>query len=435
MNYYETLGIQQKADPSEIKRAYYAAVKKHSPDKDPEKFKEIRAAYEILSKPARREDYDKLFQYDVTDQVRQELLTTRDLLANHRYKEIVLRLTENKKPRYDNSELNLMLAKAYLGMGKSGTADALAKKILENEPDNADAIILLTSACNSKGHYKKADEYFMQWLDRNPNSPTIWNEYLEHVSRNFPLHLPSEVSRAFDINKANLQECYHLFLIGCGKAIKEDQQDRAIEFLEEFVKCFKDDKELNKIKYETALHVFVDLVNARFLRPLIADALPVLQHNKNIQEARDEELSLLGAYAEWVAMSKDERVHEVFHDFTELLIDFDGSESCKNERGSMELYIIDNLDNLRPSVLAIKKDYPKLYNLDPKFFGDVLDIRKTDAILNRGARTYRQMAKSGAFDDLEDFPVEKPYVRETPKVGRNDPCPCGSGKKFKRCCG
>lgn len=26
------------------------------------------------------------------------------------------------------------------------------------------------------------------------------------------------------------------------------------------------------------------------------------------------------------------------------------------------------------------------------------------------------------------------YSRETPKVGRNDPCPCGSGKKFKKCC-
>lgn len=26
------------------------------------------------------------------------------------------------------------------------------------------------------------------------------------------------------------------------------------------------------------------------------------------------------------------------------------------------------------------------------------------------------------------------YVRETVKVGRNDPCPCGSGKKYKRCC-
>jgi SEC-C motif domain protein len=29
----------------------------------------------------------------------------------------------------------------------------------------------------------------------------------------------------------------------------------------------------------------------------------------------------------------------------------------------------------------------------------------------------------------------KPVARETPKVGRNDPCPCGSGQKFKKCCG
>jgi hypothetical protein len=28
----------------------------------------------------------------------------------------------------------------------------------------------------------------------------------------------------------------------------------------------------------------------------------------------------------------------------------------------------------------------------------------------------------------------EPYVREGPKIGRNDPCPCGSGKKYKKCC-
>lgn len=27
------------------------------------------------------------------------------------------------------------------------------------------------------------------------------------------------------------------------------------------------------------------------------------------------------------------------------------------------------------------------------------------------------------------------YVRSEPKIGRNDPCPCGSGKKYKKCCG
>jgi len=32
-------------------------------------------------------------------------------------------------------------------------------------------------------------------------------------------------------------------------------------------------------------------------------------------------------------------------------------------------------------------------------------------------------------------PVRKPVVNKTAKVGRNDPCPCGSGKKYKKCCG
>ena len=30
---------------------------------------------------------------------------------------------------------------------------------------------------------------------------------------------------------------------------------------------------------------------------------------------------------------------------------------------------------------------------------------------------------------------QQPVRRETPKIGRNDPCPCGSGKKYKKCCG
>jgi uncharacterized protein YchJ len=29
----------------------------------------------------------------------------------------------------------------------------------------------------------------------------------------------------------------------------------------------------------------------------------------------------------------------------------------------------------------------------------------------------------------------QPFVREQPKIGRNDACPCGSGKKYKKCHG
>lgn len=34
----------------------------------------------------------------------------------------------------------------------------------------------------------------------------------------------------------------------------------------------------------------------------------------------------------------------------------------------------------------------------------------------------------------EDEPASQPQRRTEPRVGRNDPCPCGSGKKFKNCC-
>jgi preprotein translocase subunit SecA len=32
-------------------------------------------------------------------------------------------------------------------------------------------------------------------------------------------------------------------------------------------------------------------------------------------------------------------------------------------------------------------------------------------------------------------PVKQAPVRVEPKIGRNDPCPCGSGKKYKQCHG
>jgi preprotein translocase subunit SecA len=32
------------------------------------------------------------------------------------------------------------------------------------------------------------------------------------------------------------------------------------------------------------------------------------------------------------------------------------------------------------------------------------------------------------------YPRQLSFRRELPKVGANDPCPCGSGRKYKRCC-
>ncbi len=66
------------------------------------------------------------------------------------------------------------------------------------------------------------------------------------------------------------------------------------------------------------------------------------------------------------------------------------------------------------------------------FFGGVFPGRK--------ARASRRSVAESRPDAPQTSPVPEwmephPYRREEPKVGRNDPCPCGSGKKFKKCCG
>ena len=47
----------------------------------------------------------------------------------------------------------------------------------------------------------------------------------------------------------------------------------------------------------------------------------------------------------------------------------------------------------------------------------------------------KAVAKVTATSSGGDDTVKATPVRKGKKVGPNDPCPCGSGKKYKKCCG
>ena len=60
MDHYQILGVSRDATPQDIKKAFRKLAMKHHPDKggDEAKFKEIQQAYEVLSDPDKRQQYD-----------------------------------------------------------------------------------------------------------------------------------------------------------------------------------------------------------------------------------------------------------------------------------------------------------------------------------------------------------------------------------------
>jgi uncharacterized protein YecA (UPF0149 family) len=55
------------------------------------------------------------------------------------------------------------------------------------------------------------------------------------------------------------------------------------------------------------------------------------------------------------------------------------------------------------------------------------------------AKLAKKVEDAGRMPDskirrLKGLPVRLPWRRPIPKIGRNEACPCGSGRKFKKCC-
>jgi preprotein translocase subunit SecA len=65
---------------------------------------------------------------------------------------------------------------------------------------------------------------------------------------------------------------------------------------------------------------------------------------------------------------------------------------------------------------------------------EMVDVYGESTVVHDQLSAY-DMAAQGMEQQAGPPPKVETIVRDLPKVGRNDPCPCGSGKKYKKCCG
>ena len=135
-----------------------------------------------------------------------------------------------------------------------------------------------------------------------------------------------------------------------------------------------------------------------------------------------------------------------------------------------ETYIYDTvLKNKTDLITGKVSELAKKYNTTPEFFMGFLDginesieneqdLEKIEADTNISIKIdweklYYNMVQVEAhwlynlqgWEDIlpkeyrvktqKEYKKSKIVVNNEPKVGRNDPCPCGSGKKYKKCCG
>ena len=93
-------------------------------------------------------------------------------------------------------------------------------------------------------------------------------------------------------------------------------------------------------------------------------------------------------------------------------------------------YRIEGMDMFDEMILDIKHDVVQL----------LMNLRKNEEVKREEAAKITGVALQNlknldADQSKVQTQVNKTVVNQGPKVGRNDPCPCGSGKKYKNCCG
>ena len=129
-----------------------------------------------------------------------------------------------------------------------------------------------------------------------------------------------------------------------------------------------------------------------------------------------------------------------YETFTKI---FENKDAVENYKGCIE-YFLSN-DSIPDTILErVKNEYSNFMDVINEALGtsytfdELVKEYKSEYLNSRVYSSATVLYCSGAFSQVFDIiSAPKPEQHAVPagKVGRNEPCPCGSGKKYKNCCG
>ena len=452
---YEVLGLTPEATSDDIKRAYFQLVRRHPPEKDPEQFQKIRHAYEVLKAGPPEVDSETFPQPD-DPMVRYWLSHANRLMKEGDDKAAADCIAEALTIEPNDPFLLLNLARMQLRADNPRKAAKTAQKLLELKPDFAQAHALAADGMYDGGWYKKALPEYRKAYELGWREFDFLLNYADAADANGQWDeaesLRTELLRDTKWDKENREEAIYLYA-------------RRIEYC-----SWDDDRLLAALKeYEAFLRE-----NRRLLRDLgIGPAAPVLPLTLRVGPMSYEAYlaidALLGSIAKQnpedhardllqtrinmaiTRLEEDVEFPDVF--WRGLAAAVYPQEEDADLRTLQHFALLDTIMCLNcereTTFLQLPRlweKYPALYETREPF--SVLFDDDSEQQIEKLRREYDQLCEEYSGGEFyKRHPEEKklprgtlaytgetPFVRETKKPGRNDSCPCGSGKKFKKCC-